>query len=115
MEISKGRLTVAGLLTAVSFTTLGAGTAFAFQEHMFSARNGLQQAENELRQAEPDKGGHRDAAIGLTQQAIDQVNRSAFNTARPTRHRRSRRVLRYTTFANRRSALGIADCQCTNC
>jgi hypothetical protein len=74
MEISKGRLTVAGVLTAVSFTTLGGGTAFAFQEHMFSARNGLQQAENELRQAEPDKGGRRDAAIGLTQQAIDQVN-----------------------------------------
>jgi hypothetical protein len=52
---------VGGLLTAVTFTTLGAGTAFAFQEHM-------------LRQAEPDKGGHRDAAINLTQQAIDQVN-----------------------------------------
>jgi hypothetical protein len=41
---------------------------------MFSARNDLQQAANELRQAEPDKGGHRDAAIGLVQQAIDQAN-----------------------------------------
>jgi hypothetical protein len=74
MEISKGRVAAGGLLMAVAFTTLGAGTAFAFQEHMFSARNDLQQAVNELRQAEPDKGGHRDAAINLTQQAIDQVN-----------------------------------------
>jgi hypothetical protein len=74
MEISRGRLMVGGLLTAVTFTTLGSGTAFAFQEHMFSARNDLQQAATELRQAESDKGGHRDAAINLTQQAIDQVN-----------------------------------------
>jgi hypothetical protein len=65
---------VGGLLTALAFTTLGAGTAFAYQEHMFSARNDLQQAVTELRQAEPDKGGHRDVAINLAQQAIDQVN-----------------------------------------
>lgn len=74
MEISKGRMMVGGLLTAVACTTLGAGTAFAYQEHMFNARDALQQAENELRVAEPDKGGHRDAAINLAQQAIDQVN-----------------------------------------
>lgn len=65
---------VAGLLTAVTFTTLGAGTAFAFQEHVLNARNDLQQASNELRQAEADRGGHRDAVINLTQQAVDQVN-----------------------------------------
>jgi hypothetical protein len=41
---------------------------------MFNARNDLQQAANELQQAEPDKGGHRDAAKNLTRQAIDQVN-----------------------------------------
>ena len=74
MEISKGRLVAGGLLTAATFTTLGAGTAFAFQEHMSSARNDLQQAVNELQQAEPDKGGHRDAALNLTQQAVGQVN-----------------------------------------
>jgi hypothetical protein len=39
---------VGGLLAAVTFTTLGAATAFAFQEHMFSARNDLQQAATEL-------------------------------------------------------------------
>jgi uncharacterized protein HemX len=74
MEISNGRLAVAGLLTAVAFTSLGTGMAYAIQEHMFNARNDLQQAANELQQAEPDKGGHRDAAINLTRQAIDQVN-----------------------------------------
>ena len=41
---------------------------------MFGGRNDLQQAVNELREAEPDKGGHRDAAINLAQQAIEQVN-----------------------------------------
>jgi hypothetical protein len=74
MEISKGRLMAGGLLMAAAFTTLGAGTAFAYQEHMFNARNNLQQALTELQQAEPDKGGHRDVAINLTQQAIGQVN-----------------------------------------
>jgi len=74
MEISKGRVMAGGLLMALAFTTVGAGTAFAFQEHMFGGRNDLQQAVNELREAEPDKGGHRDAAINLAQQAIEQVN-----------------------------------------
>jgi signal transduction histidine kinase len=54
--------------------TRTAGTAFAFQEHMFGGRNDLQQAVNELREAEPDKGGHRDAAINLAQQVTEQVN-----------------------------------------
>jgi hypothetical protein len=74
MHVSKFRLLVAGILMAVSFATLGAGAAYAFQEHMFSARNDLQQAVNELQQAEDDKGGHRVAAINLAQQAIEQVN-----------------------------------------
>ena len=74
MHISKLRLTVAGMLLAGTFASVGAGTAYAFQEHMFSARDDLQQAVNELQQAEDDKGGHRVAAINLAQQAIAQVN-----------------------------------------
>ena len=31
-------------------------------------------AVNELNQAEHDKGGHRENAVGLVQQAINQVN-----------------------------------------
>jgi hypothetical protein len=41
---------------------------------MFNARDALQNAQNELEIAIPDKGGHRVAAINLVQQAIDQVN-----------------------------------------
>ena len=74
MEISKGRLMVGGLVMAVSFATVGAGTAVAIQGHMVNARDMLQQAENELQQAEDDKGGHRGIAMNLTRQAIDQVN-----------------------------------------
>jgi hypothetical protein len=74
MQISKVRLGVAGVLTATAFSLLGAGTAYAYQEHMFNARNDLQQGLGELQQADPDKGGHRDQAINLVQQAIDQVN-----------------------------------------
>jgi hypothetical protein len=74
VHISKFRLIVAGVTTATSFSILGAGAAYAAQVHMFDARNDLQQAVTELQQADPDKGGHRDQAISLVQQAIDQVN-----------------------------------------
>lgn len=74
MHVSKFRLIVAGVLTAVSFSLLGAGTAYAVQTHMFNARDDLQNALSELQQAIPDKGGHRVSAIDLVNQAIDQVN-----------------------------------------
>jgi hypothetical protein len=74
MYVTKTRAAIGTSLMALAFGMLGAGTAYAFQEHMFNARNDLQQAVNELNQAEHDKGGHRQAAVGLVQQAIDQVN-----------------------------------------
>jgi hypothetical protein len=74
MQVSKFRLVVAGVATAISFSFLGAGTAYAVQTHMFNARDDLQNALNELQQAIPDKGGHRVSAINLVNQAIDQVN-----------------------------------------
>lgn len=74
MQVSKFRLIVAGVLTAVSFSLLGAGTAYAVQTHMFNARDDLQNALNELQAAIPDKGGHRVNAINLVNQAIDEVN-----------------------------------------
>lgn len=74
MQISKARLTIAGILTAATFSTLGAGTAYAVQEHMLNARNDLQQGLGELQQADSDKGGHREQAINLVQQAIEQTN-----------------------------------------
>ncbi len=58
MYASKTRLAIGTSLTALTFGMLGGGTAYAFQEHMFKARNDLQQAVNELQQAADDKGGH---------------------------------------------------------
>jgi hypothetical protein len=74
MHVSKFWLVVAGVLTAVSFTFLGAGTAYAIQQHMVNARDDLNNAVSELQQALPDKGGHRVDAINLVNQAIEQVN-----------------------------------------
>lgn len=74
MRVSKLRLAVIGVAGALAFTAMGAGAAVAFQPHMVSARNDLNAAQIELQQAIPDKAGHRIAAIGLVQQAIDQVN-----------------------------------------
>jgi hypothetical protein len=74
MHISKLRLVVGGVLTAISFSLIGAGTAYAVQEHMVNARDDLNNAVNELQMALPDKGGHRVTAINLVNQAIDQVN-----------------------------------------
>jgi hypothetical protein len=74
MQISKFRLAVAGVATAASFSLAGAGAAYAFQPHMINARNDLNQARFELQTADPDKGGHRDIAINLIDQAVGQVN-----------------------------------------
>src|ERR1700760_3067953 len=88
MYVSKTRLAIGTSLMALTFGMLGGGTAYAFQEHMFNARNDLQQAVNELNQAEHDKGGHRKNAVGLVQQAINQVIRALWLVvARPSRGR----------------------------
>ncbi|HTX02788.1 MAG TPA: hypothetical protein VMD07_03830 [Candidatus Acidoferrales bacterium] len=50
------------------------GVALARQPHMFAARTDLLSAYRELHAALPDKGGHRDNAMGLINQAIGQVN-----------------------------------------
>jgi hypothetical protein len=74
MYISKFKLAVAGLLAAISFFGVGAGTAWAIQTHMINARDALQNALGELQAAEPDKAGHRVNAINLVNQAINEVN-----------------------------------------
>jgi len=48
------------------------GSAMAYQTHMWNALNALQQAQSQL--SVEDKGGHREAAMNLVNQAIDQVN-----------------------------------------
>jgi hypothetical protein len=54
-----------GLMTA---------TAVAYQPHMWNALHALQTADAQLQAALPDKGGHRDNAISLINQAISEVN-----------------------------------------
>ncbi|HTU83345.1 MAG TPA: hypothetical protein VMF61_14520 [Candidatus Acidoferrales bacterium] len=50
------------------------GTAWAYQTHMWNAIHDLQAAQNELSQATADKGGHRNSAMNLINQAINQVH-----------------------------------------
>lgn len=49
------------------------GTAIAEQGNMNRAAEHLQIALDALNQAVPNKGGHRERAIGLTRQALDEV------------------------------------------
>ncbi|MCV7227296.1 hypothetical protein H7J73_14775 [Mycolicibacterium komossense] len=67
---------VIGTLGALVFTGIGVGTgvAIADQPHMENALHDLQTAQSQLQVAEPDKGGHRDNAINLVNQAINEVN-----------------------------------------
>jgi hypothetical protein len=52
---------------------VGVGYALAAQPHMDAALALLQNARGELVVAAPNKGGHREAAIALVDQAIVQV------------------------------------------
>jgi hypothetical protein len=58
-------------------TTLAAGVfigeALAAQTHMDRALDYLQSARGELRDAEANKGGHREKAMKLVDDAIDEV------------------------------------------
>ena len=59
-----------GLLLGGALTSV----AMARQPHMYAARADLRSAYSELQASIPDKGGHRDNAISLINQAIGQVN-----------------------------------------
>jgi hypothetical protein len=61
-------------LAGVVFGSTLTGTALAYQGHMWNALHSLQTAKAQLQAATPDKGGHRENAIGLVDQAIDQVD-----------------------------------------
>lgn len=68
------RPTIGGLAFAGALAlAFAAGQAVAYQPHMQNALGALQNALSELQQAEPNKGGHRERALSLVQQAIEQV------------------------------------------
>ena len=54
---------------------LRAKAAVADQPHMQAALDALRLARRELEQASADKGGHRAKAIGLVNDAINQVEK----------------------------------------
>ena len=52
---------------------MGIGYAIGAQPHMAETVTMLQSARAELVQATPNKGGHRERALGLIDQAISEV------------------------------------------
>ena len=53
--------------------SLSANTSAEDQPHMQAALDALRQAEQHLKEAAHDKGGHREAALKATQDAIKHV------------------------------------------
>ena len=67
------KLFAIALLTVALVSGFVAGRASADQPHMQTALDDLQAAKVELQAADPDKGGHRVAALSLVNKAITQV------------------------------------------
>ncbi len=61
------------LLGAVIASSVGIGYAIGAQPHMAETLTFLQSARAELVKATPNKGGHRERALGLIDQAIGEV------------------------------------------
>jgi len=64
------------LMIAIALVAFYAGTLSvrAAQPHMQAALEHLQAAKAELQAAEKDKGGHREAALKATEEAIHHVH-----------------------------------------
>jgi hypothetical protein len=61
------------LLGAAIAASMGIGYAVGAQPHMTASIALLQSARGELAAATPNKGGHRERALGLIDQAISEV------------------------------------------
>jgi hypothetical protein len=61
------------LLGAAIASSMGIGYAIGAQPHMTESMSLLQSARAELAKATPNKGGHRERALGLIDQAIGEV------------------------------------------
>lgn len=61
------------MLGAAIAGSMGIGYAIGAQPHMSESISLLQSARAELAQATPNKGGHRERALGLIDQAISEV------------------------------------------
>jgi hypothetical protein len=70
MTTSSARATLLGAAIAAS---MGIGYAIGAQPHMTASIGLLQSARGELAAATPNKGGHRERALTLIDQAISEV------------------------------------------
>jgi hypothetical protein len=70
MKISAANKILLGTVIAAS---MGIGYAIGAQPHMAETVTLLQSARAELAAATPNKGGHRERALGLIDQAIGEV------------------------------------------
>jgi len=70
MTTSLARKALLGTAIAAS---MGIGYAIGAQPHMTASISMLQSARGELAAATPNKGGHRERAMGLIDQAITEV------------------------------------------
>ena len=61
------------LLGAAIAASMGIGYAIGAQPHMEASIGLLQSARAELAAATPNKGGHRERALGMIDQAIGEV------------------------------------------
>jgi hypothetical protein len=68
--MDKRRVLIGSGVVAIAFM---AGVAVGAQPHMEAALNALENAKVELASAEHNKGGHREKAVKLVEQAIHQV------------------------------------------
>ena len=64
---------MSSLACLVAGTVIGATIAYAAQPHMVSALEMLRSARGELERSATNKGGHRERAIGLVDQAIQET------------------------------------------
>ncbi|WP_216907443.1 hypothetical protein [Synechococcus sp. CCY 0621] len=65
-----------GLTVSAAFlagAAVASGVAIAQQPNMQNALDSLLSAQSSLQMAAPNKGGHRDRAIGLVNQVIEEV------------------------------------------
>lgn len=67
-------LQIAAIAAATASVTLPATVAHAEQGNMDRALASLQAALQSLREATPNKGGHKEIAVQLIEQAIGEVN-----------------------------------------
>ena len=72
MTTSFARRLLLGTATATA-TAMGIGYAIGAQPHMTASLDLLQSARAELAAATPNKGGHRERALGLIDQAVAEV------------------------------------------